>query len=157
MVMEVTGTRVECTTVVLLSGHGIKLSSEYSCLYTKTSAAISLGQRSFWLQWETVNTGTHNWSKCWEWVMVECSALNEISVIPSKAQRTSHKRDQNKVRAREWKGWLWNTIFWTWHNHCSHELPAAVVAYTRLDRVDTFHQGWGRESMKPHLWRTIDN
>ena len=48
MVMEVIGTRVECITVVLLSGHGIKLSSEYSCLYTKINAAtISLGQRSF--------------------------------------------------------------------------------------------------------------
>ena len=46
MVKEVIGTRVECTVAVFLSENAIKLSSEYSCLYTKSSAAISLGQRS---------------------------------------------------------------------------------------------------------------
>lgn len=52
----------ELTTVALLSGHGVKMRSKYLCLHPQNSATLSLGQRSFYLPWATVNAGSHDWS-----------------------------------------------------------------------------------------------
>ena len=149
--LEVICSKVECTTVVLLSGHGIKQSSEYSCLYTKTSAAISLGQRSFWLQWRqltqrliTAQNAENEW-----WWSAQCLMGHLYHPLQGSWNISEEGSEWHKIQGM--KGVLWNTIFWTWHSHCPHELPASVVAYTRLDHVDTLHQGLGREFVKHHL------
>lgn len=53
MAPGITDTRCECTAVVYLSRHGIKMTSKYVSLHTKINADLSHGQRSFSLQWET--------------------------------------------------------------------------------------------------------
>lgn len=56
------GFRGEATTLVLLNGHVVKLSSKYPWI----SGVISLHQRSFLLQQTDLNAKTHNWPQCQE-------------------------------------------------------------------------------------------
>lgn len=61
------------------------------------------------------------------------------------------------VRARGWRGELWNYVFCVWHGYCTpkptccmhqlgyctHRLIAALVICTRSSQLNVYH-GWGR-------------
>lgn len=77
MVGELRSPRKESTAVPLLRGHTIKLLSEFMSLEPQTSAALQPHQRIFAVERMVVNTETPNWSKCRDYVPVECSAIDE--------------------------------------------------------------------------------
>lgn len=79
-----------------------------------------------------------NWSKCQEWVMIECSTLEETS-ISTLLPRFGEKN----IRTRGQDGMLQKDILWTCHDHYSHRLTPAVVNYTR-------HEQDRGEFMRPH-------
>lgn len=53
----------EPATVALLDGQGVSQLSKYLGLYSFISAALSLGQRHFILQWLVANTEIRYWPK----------------------------------------------------------------------------------------------
>ena len=115
------------------------------------SVALSHGQRSFWLQWRQLTPkliSGQNAEKEWWW-----SAQHLMGYLCHPLQDSWNISEEGTewYKSQGIKGVLWNTILWIWQSHCPHEFPAAVVAYTRLDHVDTFHQGWAREFKKLHL------
>lgn len=57
--------RVEIAIVNLLNGHTVKLPSKYLWLRPACSAALNLGQKTFFLQWVVVHGKVHDWSECW--------------------------------------------------------------------------------------------
>lgn len=57
--------KVEPASVILINCHAVKWQSKHLCLNAWTLAALSHGQRTFILQWATVN-GEINWTKCRE-------------------------------------------------------------------------------------------
>lgn len=57
---ELIGPNGEPTTVILLIGYSIKLSSNYASLYPQISIALIPHQRSFPLLWTVVNSEGHN-------------------------------------------------------------------------------------------------
>lgn len=51
--------------------------SKYWCVCPCICAAVSLGQRSFFVPWAEVNSENHNWSTCWK-QMPELSRLKTL-------------------------------------------------------------------------------
>lgn len=84
MAGEVIGSSREATAIVLLSEHYFILYKwRYPCLYlcSQTSTIVSFGQRNFFSRRELVTAESHSWSKCREWMTVECLAINGTSSI----------------------------------------------------------------------------
>lgn len=82
MVGELRSPREESTAVPLLRGHTIKLLSEFMSLEPQMSV-LRHHQRIFSVEKMVVNTETPSWSKCREYVPVECSAIDEAESWPS--------------------------------------------------------------------------
>lgn len=87
------------------------------------SAALRFGHRSFFMHWaaEIKKTGQSEKQK-------RLNAGYWTEYLYPKAQRWAG------WRGLPWAGWgrlLWNAVFWTWRDHHTPKLRAAVVIYTR--------------------------
>lgn len=123
--------------------------------------SIDLGCSQPWseklLQWAAVSAETHNYSKCWEKVTVECSARKGtfISVpVPKGSRKIFGRKCEKNVRARGWGVILWNALIWIVRVRCTHELIAAVVTCTRLVQDRAHHRsgmdaGVSQEGLAP--------
>lgn len=100
--------------------------STHTCLYPQISARRTLLQRSFLFRWAAINAETHNWKKCWEYMMVERSALNGTAVsLPPRGRECCSRRRRDSVRARGWRAVQRKDILGTWRNLQTHELTVS--------------------------------
>ena len=96
---------VMITTIILLNVDGITLPSESVFLNSYAIEAIR-PQTSFFRQKMVINTGTHNWSKCKDWVSMESSVIHETPVslpYPPKGEASLLKKkldDCNKTKTK---------------------------------------------------------
>lgn len=117
------------TIVSLIKSLVVKFTSKL--LHSQIWKALNNGHRSSFIQWVVVNTKTHNWPR------PECKRLNtRLQVIHFyKYLSSSILKDYEwraggkNVWAGGWEKVLWN-VFWIWDGYHSHELMAALVAYT---------------------------
>lgn len=111
MAGEVIGLSREATAIVLLSEHYFILYKwRYSCLYlcSQTSTIVSFGQRNFFSRRELVTAESHSWSKCREWMTVECLAINGTSSI------SPHPTPKTQQYHRKGLGGTWRPVEEVW-------------------------------------------
>lgn len=83
---------------------------------------LSLHQRTLIFKQAVVTIETSNWSKSWEYVTLECLALNELSISPSTNLSEHYRKAGRKSEStRAWQGLLWK-CFWISNGNCTHEL-----------------------------------
>lgn len=136
--VEVTGHRAELSVVIFLNSDALKVRLN---IYVKAfwifmiSATLRLSQRSFFMQWAAeIKTGQSEKEKrlnVWCW----------MEYLHPKAQRWAG-----------WRGLLWNAVFWTWSDHHTPKLRAAVGIYTR----PTQHQ-LGTVQMNGHQLLAVES
>lgn len=70
----------EATPIILLHGHRITQLSKVTHLSAQISTALRLHQRSFFAQWKMVNAESHKRPTFRQYMSMECSAIDEISI-----------------------------------------------------------------------------
>ena len=109
-------------------------------LIPNISAALSLCQRSVFLQWMADEAETRLFQRLR--VRTACSPLNGASLSPPPRTR---EVGAERMKSQRLAGVLWNTIFCIWYGHCNHVLTCTISTQNQAYQVPLVDGGGAHE------------